>query len=206
MICARHDLVRFGAIWLTFGWFFVMEARVWGFGGEGIGTRMWRVRLGGARMISDFLGTQIGVILKICFIRLSSWASLYWALSKWRLMKMFLHRAARRFFWRGLGWIELHRVRCAFFVSGFRFQVFECWIFRCTDWRNGNNLKNLFHTIFTLSELVLSFVEMKANENVFTQSCTEVFLKGIGLNRVTQSALRFFCFRFQVSSFWMLNF
>ena len=70
--------------------------------------------------------------------------------------------------------------------------------FRNTDW---SNLKNLFYTIVFLSELVLSFVEMKANENVFTQSCTEVFLKGIGLNRVTQSALRFFCFRFQVSSF-----
>ena len=35
--------------------------------------------------------------------------------------------------------------------------------FRNTDWRNWNNLKNLFHTIVILS---LS----KANENVFTSS------------------------------------
>ena len=45
----------------------------------------------------------------------------------------------------------------------------KCWlllIFWNTDWRNCNNLKKFLHTIFTLSELVLSFVEMKANENV----------------------------------------
>ena len=39
-----------------------------------IGTRMRRIRLGGARMITDFLGIQIrgiGIILKVCFTRLS---------------------------------------------------------------------------------------------------------------------------------------
>ena len=60
----------------------------------------------------------------------------------------------------------------------FKFQVSVFWN---TDWRNCNILKNLFHTIVTSSEPVLSFVEMRTNEKVFTQSYTEFFLKWIAL-------------------------
>ena len=71
-------------------------------------------------------------------------------------------------------------------------------IFWNTDWRNCNNLKKFLHTIFTLSELVLSFVEMKANENVLHRAARRFLALDCDERDTQRRYALFFCFKFEV--------
>ena len=80
-----------------------------------------------------------------------------------------------------------------------RYALFFCFKFQVfwnTDWRNWSNLKNTFYSIVTLSELVLSFVEMKANENVLHRAARRFLALDCDERDTQRRYALFFCFKF----------
>ena len=108
-----------------------------------------------------------------------------------RLMKIVLHRDTRRFFWSGLCW-----ERC---MEAFHFFWFQVSDFRMLNFEFFGTQIGGIGLILKISFTRLSpWAESKANENSFTQRCTEFFWSGLCWEKCMEE---FNFFWFQVSGF-----